>query len=155
MNKAIQEYYPEKASRCFGCGMLNEHGLQIKSYQEGDECVCTFLPEKHHIAFEGFVYGGLIASIIDCHSIATALASSYKEEGREFVSNPEYGFVTASLRVDYLRPVPSSKPLVLHSRMKEYSGGNKMVIVTTLTVDEVKCVKGEVIAIKVPLSILG
>lgn len=152
--KAIQEYYPDKVNECYGCGMLNEHGLQIKSYWDGNECICTFLPENYHKAFEGFVYGGLIASIIDCHSIATALAAFYKEEGMELGTNPEFGFVTASLKVDYLRPVPNGKPLVLHTRMNEFTGGNKMLIVTTLTVDDVRCVKGEVIAIKVPLSIL-
>lgn len=60
MNKAIQEYYPDKVNHCFGCGKLNDHGLQIRSYWDGNECICTFMPEKYHKAFEGFVYGGLI-----------------------------------------------------------------------------------------------
>jgi hypothetical protein len=65
--KAFQDYYPDHLSHCYGCGRLNEHGLQTKSYWDGEEAVCTFHPKAYHIAVPGYVYGGLIASIIDCH----------------------------------------------------------------------------------------
>lgn len=90
--KAIQDYYPDNVAKCYGCGPLNEHGLKIKSYVDGDETVCIYAPMEYHKAFEGFVYGGLIASIIDCHSLATAVASTAKEldssstVGRPFLS---------------------------------------------------------------------
>jgi len=34
-HKAFQDYYPHELSHCYGCGRLNEHGLQIKSYWDG------------------------------------------------------------------------------------------------------------------------
>ena len=63
--KAFQDYYPDDLSHCYGCGRLNPEGLQIKSYWEGDEAVCTYLPRACHTAIPGYVYGGLIASLID------------------------------------------------------------------------------------------
>ena len=65
MPKAFQDYYPDQLAHCYGCGRLNEHGLQIKSYWEGDDSVCHFQPHPHHTAIPGYVYGGLIASLID------------------------------------------------------------------------------------------
>ncbi len=44
--KAFQDYYPESYSHCYGCGRLNPHGLQIKSYWDGDETVCHFNPDR-------------------------------------------------------------------------------------------------------------
>ena len=80
--KAFQDYYPDDLSYCYGCGRLNEDGLQIKSYWEGDESVCVFTPRPHHMAVPGFVYGGLIASLIDCHGTGTAAAAAYRAAGR-------------------------------------------------------------------------
>ncbi len=70
--KAFQDYYPEDLSHCHGCGRLNEEGLQIKSYWDGEESVCIYTPKYYHTAIPGYVYGGLIASLIDCHSTGTA-----------------------------------------------------------------------------------
>jgi len=74
IKKAIQQYYPDEFNHCYGCGQLNEAGLQLKSYWEGDEAIAIFKPEPYHISVPGYVYGGLIASIIDCHGIGTAVA---------------------------------------------------------------------------------
>ena len=61
---------------CFGCGALNARGLKIKSRWAGDRLVCRWRPEAHHIGYPGFVYGGMVASIVDCHAIWTAMARS-------------------------------------------------------------------------------
>ena len=103
--KAIQGYYADDANHCYGCGSLNSHGLQIKSYWDGDETVCHFQPLPYHTAIPGYVYGGLIASLIDCHGTGTA-AAGYRSEGRAMGSEPLLRFVTASLHVDYLKPTP-------------------------------------------------
>ncbi|UCC65835.1 MAG: PaaI family thioesterase, partial [Anaerolineae bacterium] len=73
--KAFQDYYPDHLSHCYGCGRLNAHGLQVKSYWDGEETVCTFQPRAYHMAIPGYVYGGLIASIMDCHGTGTAAAA--------------------------------------------------------------------------------
>ena len=60
--KSIQDYYPDDVAQCYGCGKANEHGLQLKSYWEGDETVAVVHPRSYHMAIPGYVYGGLIAS---------------------------------------------------------------------------------------------
>ena len=74
--KAFQDYYPDNWNLCYGCGALNEHGLQIKSYWDGDETICHFEPQPYHTAYPGYVYGGLLASLIDCHGTGTASAAA-------------------------------------------------------------------------------
>ena len=74
---------------CYGCGANNEKGLQLKSYWDGEESVAEFTPESFHCGgMPEIVYGGLIASLIDCHSCNLAVASSYKSEQREIASEP-------------------------------------------------------------------
>ena len=147
--RAFQDYYPDGVAHCYGCGRLNEHGLQIKSYWDGDESVCAFQPSAHHTAVPGYVYGGLIASLIDCHSTGTAAAAAYRAEGRAMDTDPPLRFVTGSLHVDYLKPTPIKGPLELRSRVKEIVG-RKVVVVTELSVQGQLCARGEVVAILIP-----
>ncbi|MCK7517642.1 MAG: PaaI family thioesterase [Ignavibacteriales bacterium] len=93
-------------AHCYGCGRLNEHGHQIKSFWDGDETVSNFTPKEYHTAIPGYVYGGLIASLIDCHGTGTAALAAYRAENRDPNSLPPFRFVTASLQVDYLKPTP-------------------------------------------------
>jgi acyl-coenzyme A thioesterase PaaI-like protein len=147
--KAFQDYYPDDLSHCYGCGRLNEHGHQIKSYWDGEETVCTFHPQPYHTAIPGFVYGGLIASLIDCHSTGTAAAATYREEGRAMDTEPPVRFVTASLRVDYLRPTPIGVPLEIRGTVKEITG-RKVVVRATVSAQGEVCARGEVVAVRLP-----
>jgi acyl-coenzyme A thioesterase PaaI-like protein len=147
--KAFQDYYPDNWSQCYGCGRLNEQGLQIKSYWDGDEAVCTFTPRPYHTAIPGYVYGGLIASLIDCHSTGTAAAAAYRAQGRAMDTEPPLRFVTGSLHVDYLRPTPIEGPIELRSQVKEIKG-RKVVVTTNLKVHGKVCARGEVVAVEIP-----
>ena len=147
--KAFQDYYPDHLSHCYGCGRLNEHGLQIKSYWDGEGTVCTFHPKAYHIAVPGYVYGGLIASIIDCHCTGTAAAAAYRAEGRAMDTEPQLRFLTGSLHVDYLRPTPLGVPLEVRASVKEIKG-RKVVVAATLSAEGRVCARGEVVAIQVP-----
>lgn len=147
--KAFQDYYPDNVSHCYGCGRLNEHGLQIKSYWDGDEAVCAFQPHPYHTAVPGYVYGGLIASLIDCHATGTAAAAAYRAEGRAMDTEPAHRFVTASLHVDYLRPTPIGGPLQLRARVKEIKG-RKVVVSVTLSAGGEVCARGEVVTVEMP-----
>ena len=147
--KAFQDYYPDHLSHCYGCGRLNAHGLQIKSYWDGEETVCTFQPRAYHIAIPGYVYGGLIASIMDCHGTGTAAAAAYRAEGREMDTEPPLRFLTASLHVDYLRPTPLGVPLEVRAQVKEIKG-RKVVVVARLYADGEVCARGEVVAVRAP-----
>lgn len=152
--KAFQDYYPDEFATCYGCGRLNQHGLQIKSYWDGEETVCTYTPRPYHIAIPGYVYGGLIASLIDCHCTGTAAAASYKAEGRSMETLPAFRFVTASLKVDYLKPTPLGVPLEVRARVKEIKG-RKVVMEAWLSAEGQVCARGEVVAIQAPPQLFG
>jgi len=147
--KSFQDCYPDSLSYCYGCGRLNEHGLHIRSFWDGEEAVCSFHPGAYHLAIPGYVYGGLIASVIDCHSTGTAAAASYRAEGRPMDSEPPFRFVTASLHVDYLRPTPIDQTLEVRAWVKELKG-RKVVVMSTVTADGQICAKGEVVAVRAP-----
>ena len=149
--KAIQDYYPEQYSHCYGCGRLNEHGLHIKSYWDGAESVCRFKPQPHHQALPGFVYGGLIASLIDCHGTGTATAAKHDSENRTPGIDPLVQFVTASLHVDYLAPTPIDAELELRGHIKE-AGERKIIVAVTLSANGQECARGEVTGVLMPDS---
>lgn len=151
--KAFQDYYPDQLAYCFGCGRLNEHGHQLKSYWDGEETVAEFTPEPFHIAIPGFVYGGLIASLIDCHGTGTAAAAAYRQEGRSMDSDPPLRFVTASLRVDYLKPTPLGVPLEVRGRVEELKG-RKVVVRETVSAEGTVCAEGTVVAVQMPEGML-
>ncbi len=147
--KAFQDYYPDPWSYCYGCGRLNEQGLQIKSYWDGDESVCTFQPRPYHIAIPGYVYGGLIASLIDCHGTGTASASIYRSEERPMESEPAVRFVTASLHVDYLKPTPLGEALELRGTVSEIKG-RKVIVDISLSAKGEITARGQIVAVRVP-----
>jgi len=151
--KAFQDYYPDHWSHCYGCGRLNEQGLQIKSYWDGAESVCVFQPRPYHIAIPGYVYGGLIASLIDCHGTGTASAALYQAEDRPVGSEPAARFVTASLHVDYLKPTPLNEVLELRGQVEEVKG-RKIVVNVSLAVKGEVTAKGQVVAVRVPEHLL-
>jgi len=149
IRKAFQDYYPDNLSSCYGCGRLNSHGLQIKSYWDGDDTVATFYPRPYHTAIPGYVYGGLIASLIDCHGTGTASAAAYRNEGREMDTEPPLRFLTASLQVDYMQPAPIGVPLEIRGKIKDLKG-RKAVVNITVYAGGKMCARGEVIAVKMP-----
>jgi acyl-coenzyme A thioesterase PaaI-like protein len=146
--KAFQDYYPDDFNHCFGCGGLNEQGHQLKSYWEGEESVAEFTPKPYHTALPGYVYGGLIASLIDCHSTGTAAAAIYKHENRPMDSEPPVRCVTASLHVDYLRPTPIDGALQLRASVVNIDG-NRVTINVKLYGGGELCARGEVLAVAV------
>ncbi|MCX8012199.1 MAG: PaaI family thioesterase [Desulfobacterota bacterium] len=147
--KAFQDYYTDELSYCYGCGRLNEHGLQIKSYWDGEESIAVFTPKPYHTASRGYVYGGLIASLVDCHSTGTAAAAAYRAEGRSMDTEPAFRYVTASLKVDYLKPTPLGVPLELRGKVKEIKG-KKVIVESTVSAAGVICARGEVVAVQLP-----
>lgn len=151
--KAIQDYYPDDLSYCFGCGRLNEHGHQIKSYWDGDETISHFTPKPYHIAIPGYVYGGLIASIIDCHGTGTAALASYKAEERNPDTLPAFRFVTASLQVDYLKPTPLGVELELRGKIIEKKG-RKVISEITVSANKEICARGKVVAVQMPENLI-
>ena len=149
--KAFQDHYPENVAHCYGCGRLNEHGHRIRTFWEGEETVTRYRPEPYHTSVPGYAYGGLIASLVDCHSTGTAAAAMYRQEGREMDSEPPFRFVTGSLHVDFLKPTPLECELELRGRIKEIRG-RKVVVTTEVIADGVVTARGEVVAVQMPDS---
>ena len=148
VERAIQDFYHADIAICHGCGRNNPQGLGVRTYWNGAEGVCHFTPEPHHTAFPGVVYGGLLASLIDCHSIGTAISAMYDAEGRAPGSEPEITCVTASLQVDYLKPTPMGVQLELRARIEEL-GGRKAIVRCSLRAGGEETVRGRVVAVRV------
>jgi acyl-coenzyme A thioesterase PaaI-like protein len=147
-NKAIQDYYPEEFAHCFGCGPRNEDGWRIKSYWDGEESVCHFTPRPCYTGGSpGNAYGGFIASLIDCHGAATAAAAKMREGGFQLGDRPLYRFVTASLKVDYLKPTPMGTVLELKGKAKEIKG-RKVIVTVTMSAEGQVCAQGEVVMVQ-------
>ncbi|SRR5579883_325450 len=149
----IQARYPAELNQCYGCGQLNDKGLHITSYWDGTEATCAFQPRPEHTAFPGLVYGGLIASLIDCHSLATAAAAVGAAEGIP-ETEPLPRFITASLKVDYLKPTPLNTTLTVYAHPTEIKG-RKVIIASRLLANGEECARGEVIAIRIREDTLG
>jgi len=149
MERAFQDTYPDDLAWCYGCGRLNAEGLHLQTYWDGEETVATFTPRPYHIAIPGYVYGGLIASLIDCHATGTAAAATARARGIALDTDPSLRFVTASLRVEYLKPSPLGVPLEIRGRVSEMSG-RKVVVTATVTAAGQVTARGEVISVQIP-----
>ncbi len=140
---AFQDYYPDDYAHCFGCGRLNEKGLKIKSYWDGNESVCRFLPNDCYTGgMETILYGGIIASLIDCHGAATAAAAKAREMNIQVHPGNMPRFVTAALKVDYLAPTPVGVELELRGIVDEIKE-RKVIVRVTVSSGETLCAKGE------------
>ena len=192
----IQDFYPEEFSHCYGCGRLNEKGLHIQtdwldvppalegrplSADFSYRTIAHFRPRPEHTALPGFVYGGLIASLVDCHGTGSAAAVAYYfEYGRPHPNStlaadfrPAPRFVTASLQVSYLRPTPltdaggkiAALELIGSFREIKFADGGVRKVITvievrallaaegTLTPDSI-CARGELVAVKAPADFI-
>ncbi len=135
---------------CWGCGSLNDSGLRIKSYWSADEAICNWQPKDYHMAGpQHILNGGIIATIMDCHCICTAIATAYRAEGRGMSSEPSIWYATGSLQVTYLRPTPINEPVILRARVKETTA-KKTILTCSLFARGEECARGDVVAIRVP-----
>lgn len=152
---AIQDFYPDDAARCFGCGRLNDAGHQLKTRFDGERTVSRFTPgpeHTEHTALPGYVYGGLVASLLDCHGTGTAAGAAARAAGWDPSSGepPEGGmprYVTARLEVDYVAPTPLGPELVVQGRVVEHTG-RKVVVEETLGPEEEVTARGRVVAVR-------
>jgi len=148
--KFFQDYYPDAYSHCYGCGRLNEKGMHIKSCWDGDESLCRFTPPLDQSGgFPDYLYGGLIASLIDCHCAGTAAAAKHKHDGYILGEQPLPRFVTASLKVDYLKPTPIGIELEIRAQVLEVKN-RKVTLRARIIAAGVTTAKGEAIMVQLP-----
>jgi uncharacterized protein (TIGR00369 family) len=128
----LQEKYAG-SSTCFGCGPANAKGLKIRSCVDADapigsEVVAEWQPEKYHEAFPGMLNGGIIGSLLDCHSNWTAAWHLMKQAG---ATQPPCT-VTADYAIKLLRPTPTDGPVRLSAKVVE-SREDRATVEATLT----------------------
>lgn len=136
---------------CFGCGSDNPAGLKIHSYWEGDEGVCHWQPEPHHVGWDGITCGGIIATLIDCHCMATAMATAIRNEDRPLMSAPYYRFATGMLNIKYLAPTRNEQRLELRAQVIEIKK-KKYTLECSLYADGLKTAEASVVAFLVHRS---
>lgn len=143
-----QEYFQDAmpGDVCFGCGSDNPAGLHIHSFWEGDEGVCRWRPEKIHEGWQGVTCGGIIATLIDCHCMATAMATAIRNENRPLTSEPYYRFATGSMNIKYLKPTDNDKQLELRAQVTEIKNDKKYTVDCALYVDGEKTAEATVVA---------
>ena len=141
----FQDFMPENV--CFGCGINNDQGLHVKSYWQGDESVCYWTPKQQHHGWEGLLNGGIIATIMDCHCMCTAMAYAYRVEKRPLGSAPEYRYATGTLQVKYLAPTCIGS-VTLRAQVLEMKG-RKMVLKCDMYAGDTHTATAEIVAIRV------
>ena len=153
MAAALQDLYADEFSHCYGCGRNNANGFKLRSYWRGDEADEANETIAHFTAaaqfsggVPGHVYGGLIASLLDCHGTASATAFRHRERGDRDSGGPAQRCVTASLKVDYLRPTPIGVELTIIGRLRAIEG-RKVWVDLELSAGGETCARGEMLAI--------
>lgn len=147
---AIQDLYPERFAHCHGCGPANADGMRLKSYLEGDEAVLRFTPEPAFTGgVPGHVYGGLLASLLDCHGAAAASAFAQRARGLQIAAGELPRFVSGTLTVVYRKPTPMGIELTVRARLSSIKG-RKVVVGLELSATGEVCVTGELIALEIP-----
>jgi acyl-coenzyme A thioesterase PaaI-like protein len=147
---AIQDEYADDYAWCYGCGRLNNDGLKLRTGWDDDQTITMYAPRPEHTAIPGFVYGGLIASLIDCHGTGSASLALHRKNGHEpgdGVEPPR--FVTASLKIDFIKPTSHGVTLKAIGKIEEIHP-KKWKVMTEVYAGDVCCAKGEVMAVVMP-----
>jgi acyl-coenzyme A thioesterase PaaI-like protein len=155
VHKAIQDEYPDDFAWCYGCGRLNELGHHFRTGWQGEKTISLYTPKPEHLALPGFVYGGLVASLIDCHGTGSAALALHRKNGHEVGDGSEPPrFVTASLNVNFSKPTPHGVPLKAIGTVTEIHP-KKFKIETEVFANDTLCARGEVVAVVMPSTFLS
>ena len=148
--KAVQDEYPDDFAWCYGCGRLNEAGHHFRTGWQGEQTVTVYTPESNHTAIPGYVYGGVIASLIDCHGTGSASLALHRKNGHKLGDGTEPPrFVTGSLHVDFIKPTPQDVSLKAVGTVEEIHP-KKWKVQTKVFANDTLCARGEVIAVVMP-----
>jgi acyl-coenzyme A thioesterase PaaI-like protein len=119
---------------CFGCGPANPNGLRLHSYPDGADVIATFVPWPEHDNGLGYLNGGIISTVLDCHS-AAAVMHEADQRGWRSLPGAALSYVTAGLDVRYLRPSPLHDPVHLRAQVTRASEA-EMAVAVELVWDE-------------------
>lgn len=145
-----KEYFQDTmhGNVCFGCGKDNPDGLQIKSYWEGEDSVCIWESKPMYHGWEKVLNGGVLATLIDCHCMVTAMAAAYRAENRPLGTEPHYRYATATITVRYLKPTPNDRPIELRAQVLSLQG-RKAKLACDVFVDGIKTAEAEAVGVRV------
>ncbi|ADF38374.1 PaaI family thioesterase [Priestia megaterium] len=148
--KAIQDEYPDDFAWCYGCGRLNQDGYHFRTGWLGEKTITLYTPKPEHTAIPGFVYGGLLASLIDCHGTGSASLALYRKNGCKIGDSAEPPrFVTGSLHVDFKKPTPQGEVLKAIGTVEEIHP-KKWRVKTEVYASDIIVATGEVVAVVMP-----
>ncbi len=145
--KYFQDYMP--GGTCFGCGTANPHGLQIRSFWQDETATCIWQPEQKHQGWTNLTCGGVIATLVDCHCIATAMATAIRNENREMDSEPKYLFATGSINLTFLKPSPIDQTLELRAHVTQIKYEKKYTVACEVYAGKEKTAHAQVITLLV------
>lgn len=147
----FQAEYLDARADCWGCGRNNPNGLYINSRwsDDGQFALAHFDPHPEHTGHKGVLNGGIIATLMDCHCMGLAMAYAHRAEDRRIGTEPLITYVTASLKVDYLKPTPLTERGVDLRAHVEEAKGRKTWMRCSLLVDGVETARGEVLGIRI------
>ena len=149
---AIQDRYGERFQHCWGCGPKNDLGLHLKTYPniDGKSCISRIKLENAYTGgVPSNVFGGMIATIFDCHGTASAAWFAHHQKGLELTESTVIGrFITARLEIDYLSPSPIEDEIVVTSTLEEL-GERKAIIAMEMTVATKVRAKAKMVAVAV------
>lgn len=113
---------------------MNAQGLRIASFEQPDgTVVAEWQPRPEHEAFDGFLNGGILGTLIDCHSNWTGISALMARSGAAEAPST----VTAELTIRYRRPTPSDRPVRLTARATEVEDRRVVVDATVESGGEV------------------
>jgi acyl-coenzyme A thioesterase PaaI-like protein len=141
-----------KGNFCWGCGADNHAGLQLQSWWEDDgTTVARWTPAPEHAAGPRHVVnGGIIATLLDCHGVCTAIADLYRQQGREIGSDPDIWCATTSMHVDYLRPTPLGPEITIRGAIADGAPEDRIAVECTLEAEGKERARARVEAVQVP-----
>jgi acyl-coenzyme A thioesterase PaaI-like protein len=146
MEGYFQDYMPGNV--CFGCGKEHPEGLQIKSFWEGETGVCHWQPAEKYHGWANLLNGGILATLVDCHCMCTAMAHAYRLEKRELDTEPVYRYATGTLSVKYLKPTSTLHPVSLKATILEVKNKRTNLLCEVFS-EGVKTAEAQVVAIRV------
>ncbi len=147
--KAFQDHYPDDLAHCYGCGTNNPLGHRIRTFWDDEQTITRFTPSPEHTAMPGYVYGGLLASLIDCHSTGSGAAALARTRGLDMERDGAPRCVTGSLELRYTAPTPLGPELEIRGTIDEVKG-RKVVVSSTLSASGQVCVVGRAVVIEMP-----
>lgn len=149
---SIQETYGDRFQHCWGCGAKNKDGLHLHTYpsEDGSECISQFLPdEKYSGGVPANLFGGLIATLFDCHGTASAAWFNHRNKGLKFDKDTVITrYITARLEIDFKKPVPMGEVITVRSVPDEI-GERKIIVSMEMEVDGETKAKARMVAVRI------